>query len=196
MARKVVIFGGSFNPPCSHHQAITRILLGRFDEVIIVPCGARKDKSSVNIVEPRHRAAMALLAFGNLPNVLVDLFDLQNNSFTPTLFLQERYQKLFPGTEIWHAVGGDIISGGKEGKSEIHRVWHEGEKIWKSLQYAVIKRPDCIFIEEDMPPYAEFIDGMAGSSTIVREYIHSGLSTDGLVDPKVKVYIEQEKLYK
>lgn len=196
MTRKIAIFGGSFNPPCSHHQAIVRILSERFDKVIIVPCGIRKDKHSTNVVESRHRAAMVLLAFGGLPNAEIDLFDLQNNKFTPTIFLQERYQNLFPVAEIWHAIGGDIISGGKEGNSEIHRVWYEGEKIWRSLRYAVIKRPGYIFTKEDMPPCSELIDGVAGSSTIVREHIRSGLSIDGFVDPKVETYIEQHGLYK
>ncbi len=196
--RKIAIFGGSFNPPCSNHQIIARILAKRFDEVVIVPCGARKDKNSVSMVRSSDRGVMAKLAFDNLSNVSVDLFDLKNNSFTPTYFLQERYQKIFSDAQIWHVVGGDIICGGKTGKSEIHRVWHEGEKIWNTLRYAIIKRLGYVISKGDMPPRSELleVDVPGISSTIVRERVREQLPIDEFVDPKVKNYIEQQGLYK
>lgn len=199
MARNIAIFGGSFNPPCVHHQAIAQMLAKRFDGVVVVPCGIRKDKNSANIIDPRHRGEMAVLAFGGLPTVTIDLFDLQNNSFTPTFLIQERYEKKFPGDRIWHVIGGDIILGGKEGNSEIQRVWREGKKIWNLLRYAVVRRPGYAFAEEDMPPHSELMeigDGFGCSGTVVRERIRKGLAIDGLVDPKVRDYVERQGLYK
>ncbi|MDB6137426.1 MAG: ppnK, partial [Verrucomicrobiaceae bacterium] len=63
MALRIALFGGSFNPPGLHHQRIALALLARFDEVLVVPCGPRSDKSSTNMLPPVYRAAMTGMAF-------------------------------------------------------------------------------------------------------------------------------------
>ncbi|MFZ4768410.1 MAG: nicotinate-nicotinamide nucleotide adenylyltransferase, partial [Roseimicrobium sp.] len=82
MPRRIALFGGSFNPPGVHHQHIAELLARRFDEVRVVPCGPRPDKPEVNTVPAVFRAALCDLAFGGLERVVVDLFDLEGDSFT------------------------------------------------------------------------------------------------------------------
>jgi len=197
MKEKIAIFGGSFNPPCKHHQSIAEALSKHFDKVIIVPCGERKDKSTTNIIDSKHRGEMTVLTFSDLPNVTVDLFDLKSDKFTPTLYVHEHYQKIFPDADIWHVIGGDIVFGGKEGKSVIEQSWYRGEYIWKELKFAVIKRNGYSFAKKDLPPHSELIeiDELVGSSTSVRELIKTKESIDRYVDKKVKDYIEKNSLY-
>ena len=82
MCSTIAVFGGAFNPPGRHHRAIAEALSRQFDRVVVVPSGPRPDKPSMQDVEPIHRAAMADMAFRGLANVRVDLFDLEEGTFT------------------------------------------------------------------------------------------------------------------
>ncbi|MFH1187951.1 MAG: NAD(+) synthase [bacterium] len=139
--KRIAIFGGSFNPPCIHHIQIAKKLTEYFDKVVIAPCGTRKDKPSANIVDIKHRMEMAKLAFSGLRRVEFDFYDLENNVYTPAYYLQQRYEKTYPNDEIWHAIGTDLIKGGKEQQSEIHRNWILGGVIWQTLNWVAIIRP-------------------------------------------------------
>ena len=76
MPQRIAVFGGSFNPPGLHHRLVAEALVGHFDRIIVVPCGPRPDKLTTNDVETVYRAALADIAFRDLPRVEVDLFDL------------------------------------------------------------------------------------------------------------------------
>jgi len=202
---KIVIFGGSFNPPGKHHCQIAKELSRQFNLVIIVPCGPLPDKPSANIIELKHRKEMVELAFTDLVKpkqtkrgkTRFDFFDLDNRVYTPTYFLQKRYEKKFPRAEIWHLVGSDIIIGGRGKKSEIHRVWQRGNKIWKNLNFLVGLRPNYDICPEDLPPKARTIKikNADGSGTEIRRKIKSGESLENLLIPEVAGYIKKNKLY-
>lgn len=194
---RVVLYGGSFNPPGLHHCRIARELLNYFDRVIIVPCGYRGDKPSANIVELKHRAEMSKMAFAGLP-VELDLHDLERGVFTPTHKLQNRYENKFPDAEIWHAVGSDIVAGGAKGESQIHKIWQRGKMVWQIFQFAVTNRPDCVLNDNDLPPRSQIIEipGLYGSGTMIRELIAKGEPTKGLLLPEIAEYIAKNSLYK
>jgi len=194
---KIAIFGGSFNPPCNHHLQIIARLIHRFDKIIVFPCGLRQDKPSANVVAEENRMAMARIAFESIPRIQLDCFDLENKVYTPTYYLQQRYENLFPEAQIWHIVGGDIIIGGKSNQSEIHRVWHRGYEIWQNLNFTVIVRPDYDVAPEDLPPHSELIEikYIHGSGTMVRSRIANGESVDELVPSNVIKYIQEHRLY-
>jgi len=123
MQKRIVIFGGSFNPPGTHHVKMITPLLVAFDEVIVVPCGDRPDKPTTGAVSAADRAAMAHLAFGNIATkVRVDDFDLTGGTFMRTIDLQARYAHL---GEIWHVIGTDLIRGGAKGNADIQNIWRE-----------------------------------------------------------------------
>lgn len=196
---RVALYGTSANPPCRHHIRIAEELTKYFDKVIVIPCGIRPDKESANILPLHHRKALAEAAFGKLARIEIDYHDLENNSYTPTYYLQERYVEKFPGAELWHAVGTDIIVGGGAGNSEIHRIWNHGTLIWGKLNWAVVYRPGCEVTEKDMPPHSLgpiVIRNLVGSGTMVRQRIAKGEPISYLVIPEVETYIKKFDLYK
>ncbi len=212
-AKRVVVFGGSFNPPGKHHWRIAKELARQFDLVIVVPCGPRTDKPSANVIGLKHKKEMTKLAFASLaarfaesrresrrtdlPKIQFDFFDLDNNIYTPTYLLQKRYEAKFPNSEIWHFVGSDIIIGGRDEKSEIHRVWNHGNEIWKKLNFVIGLRPDYKVYQEDLPPKARTIEmkNAGGSGTEIRRRIAQNKPIDKLVTPEVKNYIIKHALY-
>ncbi|MCG3193115.1 MAG: NH(3)-dependent NAD(+) synthetase [Thermoanaerobaculia bacterium] len=195
--RRIAVYGGSFNPPSRHHQEIAGRLAGTFDLVIVVPCWLREDKASVSEVLPDHRRRMAEIAFSGLAKVRIDLIDMENREFTPTWKLDERMKARFPDAEIWHVIGGDLVVGGKAGRSEIQAGWQEGAKIWERLNFAVLTREGSGMTLEDLPPKSHLIDGsgLIGSGTLVRSRIASGADVASLLDPAVLAYIQKHGLY-
>ena len=193
----IVLLGGSFNPPHKPHKMSAKLLVKGSSQMFIIPCGSRRCKSSINMVSNEHRMEMIETAFAGLEKTKLDLYDLENDVFTPTYLLQKRYEELFPDAEIWHAIGEDIIAGGFSGNSEIHRSWDHGHEIWDKLNFLIITRPGYGARPEDMPPSSKIIEleKIIGSGTLVRERIRNGESISDLVDYGVEQIIKRYRLY-
>jgi NAD kinase len=191
MAHQIAVYGGTFSPPGLHHRRIAQELIRHFDQVMVVPCGPRPDKPCD--VEPVYRAAMADLAFRGLDGVKVELFDLEQATFTRTCELDSRYASK---GDVWHVVGTDLITDGRRGQSFIHKVWHNGPELWRKLNYAVIRRPGIDYHPDDLPPRHRFVDAdHAGSSFTLREKLYHGDRIDELVNPAVAEYLRRHRLY-
>ena len=194
MSQKIAVFGGSFNPPGLHHHRIAEVLEEQFDQVIVYPCGPRQDKPTTNDVDTVFRATMIDLCFADLPKVEVCLDDLELDKFTRTHELQALYA---PRGEIWHVIGSDLIAGGGEGKSFIHRVWQDAAELWKTLNFVVVTRPGFEIAPADLPPNHRVIELEAtGSSSHIREQLFHREPISHLVTSPVEAYIERYGLYK
>jgi nicotinate (nicotinamide) nucleotide adenylyltransferase len=190
----VAVFGGTFSPPGLHHRAIVQELARLFDHVIVVPCGPRPDKPATSDVDPIYRAALADNAFRGIPKVEVDLFDLEQATFTRTHELTDRYNER---GEVWHVVGSDLLTGGASGNSFIHNTWERGPGLWRTLNFAVLKRPGHVLGPGDLPPHHKLIDvAFDGSSAVIREKLYHRESVKGLVADDVAEYIERHRLYR
>lgn len=191
---RIAVFGGSFNPPGLHHRRIAELLALHFDEVVVVPCGPRPDKDTTNDIDPIHRAAMADIAFRDIPNVRVDLFDLEQQTFTRTHELNEWYRD---EGEVWHVVGTQLTAAGADGSSRIHVFWDQGEALWNEGRFAVIARPGEDPDPADLPPCHEvFHSDTAGSSAEVRERLFRRQDYRDLVPEAVAKYISRYGLYR
>jgi nicotinic acid mononucleotide adenylyltransferase len=140
---------------------------------------------------------MAELAFGELPGVSFDFSDLVAHDFSPTIDVQERYAKEFPGWQIWHAVGGDLVRNGHLDQSLIQTKWKKGQEVWEKLNFAVINHPGCPVDESDHPPHSKLINlpQLYGRSTIIRQRLAKNLPIDELVHAKILQYIVTHNLY-
>jgi len=196
MAAKVALFGGSFNPPGTHHRAVAEALAPHFDRIIVIPCGPRPDKPSTYEIEPYHRAALADITFHSLPKVEVDLFDLELASFSPNETFEARYGKL---GELWHVIGSDLCRGGASGQSPIHLCWGRGPELWRELNFCVMNRHGGEVHPDDLPPRNLVIDlppELSGPSAELREKIFLRQEYTGFVTPEVEAYIERYGLYR
>ncbi|MBL8152418.1 MAG: NAD(+)/NADH kinase [Blastocatellia bacterium] len=137
---------------------------------------------------------MADIAFRGIEKVSVELFDLEQATFTRTYQLQERYAER---GDIWHVVGTDLIKDGKSGNSFIHKTWERGEYIWHNYKFVSITRRGIESDSRDLPPNSILIDlNIEGASTLIREKIFRRESITGLVTAEVEQYIERYGLYR
>lgn len=194
MARRMALFGGSFNPPGLHHLRIAEVLAREFDEVRIVPCGPRPDKPEVNTVPSVFRAALCDLTFGCLKGAVVDLFDLEQDTFTRNYALEERYKA---ETEVWHVVGADWIEGGAQKRSAIHTGWEKGPELWECSRFAILTRAGHAIEPGDLPPNHVLIPlEIPGSSTLIRDSLLHRRAVDHLLTKKAHRYINRYGLYR
>ncbi len=194
--KKLITFGTSGDPYGNHHDQLRQIV-SQHGRVVVIPCGPRPDKMTVNDTLPVHRAAIADMALAGIPGVEVALFDLENGTFTPTHVLDQMYRDQ-TGLDIWHFVGGDQIAGGQHGKAKIQTGWARGMQDWNELQFIVTPRPDIPFDPADLPPRHILLEGtnIPGSSTDIRHLVYDRQPIDHLVRPRVADYIDRHGLYR
>lgn len=199
MSGTVYVVGGSFNPPGVHHVRIVETIAERTtdnDLIVVMPCGGRPDKQTTNDVASHHRAAMADLAFGHIRHVIVELEDLEQQTFTRTIDLDSRLKTRFPDKTIVHVVGADLIHRGDFQLSEIQTKWHRGHELWKSANFLVVPRSGYSMSEDDLPPHATVLPPtVTGSSSEIRRRIFEHQSYSTLVPAMVEQYIIRHGLY-
>ncbi len=194
MSKRVCLFTGSFNPPGLHHLEAVRQLAAHFDEVRIVASGFRADKPSNNAIPATIRATLIDLAFQDQAGVVVDHFDLENQSYTPNRQLDRRYGD---AAKVFHAVSAAMVRRGQRGESLIHRTWPEGAEAWQQLQFVVYKTPAMQLDEADLPPRCQLIDvPREGSSQSIRRRLYEGDQCTDQLAPRVRDYIERYGLYR
>ena len=195
MIKKIALFGGSFNPPGTHHVNIVYTLMDWFDDVYVIPCGDdRPDKSAAGSVSSEHRRDLVYLAFDGISQrVIIDDSDLVHHAYTRAYELQERYAR---EGEVWHAVGADIVRGGAQGRSQIHEIWMRGDVLWRVFNFAVFSRAGYPIDKSDLPPkHMHFSRQYSGASSDIRETMAQRKPIVGLVPRKVEAYIKTHQLY-
>jgi len=193
---KIVIFGGSFNPPGIHHKELVKALAKRFDRVVVLPCGFRPDKASHIQASDVDRRVMIKETFEGMDKVEISFVDLDHGEYTRTYELDKQLQKIY-GDDLWYAVGTDLIQGGSFGSSEIQKLWFRGPELWKNLNFAVVARKDMPASPCDFPPKNVLVQfDEVGSSSEIRKRCNQSKSIKGLVVPEVEQYIVNNNLYK
>jgi len=197
VSKKIAILGGSFDPITDAHLKVAAEIIHAkvTDEVWVVPCGPRKDKTL--IASPLERYLMCNLAvdstFGSRFPVKVKDFEIFEDEMIPTYFLLQRLQKEYPDNDFVIVLGADLVPQIKD--------WYEGEKLCKEGQFLVIPRPG--FEKQKLPrnfawleaPDLQLIHTQL-SSTEIRKRLKKDVSlVDGLVPPTVLAHIIRYDLY-
>jgi len=194
--KKIGIFGLSANPFGNHHlELINAVLkLNLFDIIYVVLCGPREtDKPTVDDIAPFHRANMASMALRGFSRKVKLVFDdLENDVFTRTKELEEKYSK---EGEVWHIIGYDLVKGKKT--SKILTEWEFGEELWYNSRFIIVPRDGYKVKKADLPPNSKLItQRIVGSSTKIRNIVFNHYLPDEYVCVEVAQYIDAFGLYK
>jgi nicotinate-nucleotide adenylyltransferase len=222
--RKLILFGGTFDPPHLGHVQCVEAVRRRFpdQEIWILPA-----KVTPGIGNGTKEAAapwgcryeMCQLTFGSLGSDQIVVSDIESKLPTPNYTIQtiEKIESLRPGAEIslvlgwdqfqhfarWHRPM-DIIA--KANLIVISRSagWEPDEAIAKAaaeigfdFRWAVDKTEAATFGGKSMI----FIDANTAdvSSTTIRNLLSEGLGDsagDGWLEPRTRNYITRHKLYR
>ncbi len=108
---RVLLFGGSFNPPTLAHEAIMRacLALPGFDEMWVLPSGSWAGKTIDTDDECRLQMVRLVHCevFASDPRLRVSDFELRLPRPTRTSRTLRTLHEAYPGTDFWFACGGD-----------------------------------------------------------------------------------------
>jgi len=193
VARRVGLFGGTFDPVHKAHVALAHAALRglALDEVRWVPSGHSWQKDH-RATPAEHRVAMVRLAMAGEPRFVLDRIEIQRPGPSYTLDTVRELQAAEPGTEWVLIIGQDQYTG-------LH-TWRDWQTLLGLVVLAVANRPG-----PPRQPHAEvqrFAHRMVPlpmldiSSTDIRQRVAAGASISHLVPPTVARYIESHGLYR
>ncbi|WP_341903797.1 nicotinate (nicotinamide) nucleotide adenylyltransferase [Polaromonas sp. YR568] len=106
--RRIGMFGGAFDPPHCAHQALARAAVEQLglDTLYVIPTGHAWHKPRA-LSAPKHRLAMAQLAFDGLPQVKVDDREMRRAGPSYTADTLAALQGEHPGAQLYLLMGAD-----------------------------------------------------------------------------------------
>jgi nicotinate-nucleotide adenylyltransferase len=196
VTKRIGIFGGAFDPPHLAHAALVQAAVAdlALDELRIVPTGQAWHKAH-SLSPAHHRLAMAQLAFGHLPRVVVDPCETQRAGPSYTVDTLTELQQQWPGAELLLVMGED--------QARALTSWHDWQQVLRLAIICVAERDDLTgFTPRFVPPKtleSRFrrlqIPAMPVSATDIRARIAAHQSVAPLVFEPVARYIDDHHLY-
>ena len=199
MKDRIVIFGGTFNPPTRAHLDIATEALYYLDaeKVLFVPVSDLYKKDDVEI--SYHRVNMLNLAIGNFRRLEIDFTEVDAVKLTYTYETVKKIKLQYQDKELFLLIGADNL--------EDFKNWKNQRSIMENCSLLVVNRNNSSIDEiiESNEILTEFkdkiieapIEEIEISSTEVRNRIASGEleGLENLVDKEVIDYIVENKLY-
>ncbi|MDP1648614.1 MAG: nicotinate-nucleotide adenylyltransferase [Rubrivivax sp.] len=192
-ARRVGLFGGSFDPVHDAHVALARAALAelQLDEVRWIPAGQAWQKSRP-LTDAVHREAMLRLAIHGEPHFVLDRIETERPGPSYTLDTVRTLAAAQPGTQWFLIIGHDQYAG-------LH-TWSGWQQLLGLVTLAVANRPGEVReVHEDVRRFAHQVVPLPMldiSATAVRERVAAGEDISKLVPPAVARYIDSHRLYR
>lgn len=189
---RILIFGGSFDPPTLAHEAIMRacLELPQFDEVWVMPSCSRADKAISTLDEHRLGMLKAVwrTAFEANPRLTVSDLEFRLGPPTRQLRTMRVLSARYPDARFWFAVGGDAYRDMAQ--------WYGARSFMDAIRLVV-------FTEKDMPSAdsnrlirlhlpAALHDMSSGR---VRNALARGADASAWISEPVQQYITEHGLY-
>jgi nicotinate-nucleotide adenylyltransferase len=192
-ARRVGLFGGSFDPVHNAHLALAGAALAelRLDQVRWIPAGRAWQKSRP-LTGAEDREAMLRLAIAGEPRFSLDRAEIERPGPSYTLDTVRSLAAAQPATQWFLIIGHDQYAG-------LHS-WNGWQQLLGLVTLAVANRPgepreaheQVRRFEHRMVP----LPMLDISATAVRARVAAGADIAALVPPEVARYIDQYRLYR
>jgi nicotinate-nucleotide adenylyltransferase len=202
--RRILLFGGTFDPPHLAHTRLPRIVadqVGCFC-ILYIPAAVSPFKLHDPTTEVEHRLAMLTLAVSDVPEAQISTLELDRTGPSYTCDTLEALQE-----EYGHGVSFRLLMGADHALQFYQ--WRNWPRILKLATPAVMLRPPVdeavfswqlrqTFGAEDARKWLGWlvrVPAMDISSSEIRRRLLAGEDTTGLLDPAVAQYIASHKLY-
>jgi nicotinate-nucleotide adenylyltransferase len=191
--RRIGILGGAFDPPHLAHVAMAEAAIAQFQlaELRVIPTGDAWHKPR-ELSEGHHRVEMSRLAFGHLPQVVVDDMELRREGPSYTIDTLQALVARNPSAQFYLVIGQD------QGKAL--GTWRQIEQIAQRAIICVAERETSGSSEapvprHDIPTQVLKLAQLPHSATEVRARVAHGQPIDALVPKTVALYIQRHHLY-
>lgn len=197
---KIIVFGGTFNPPHLGHQLMIEQVLSRpiegsfFDQLWLLPVG--QHSFAKQFVSNEHRLAMLDLMKQSiyeknpdlLEKIFIEKYELESNKESQTYSTLEALAKKYPEHQFSFLIGSDNL--------EKFHLWHDYKLMLSKYPFYIYPRANFVLkpLYKGMITLEDF-PKMQVSSTQVREAFANKASLNDLLDAKVIKYIRDNKLF-
>jgi len=192
-ARRVGLFGGSFDPVHNAHVALARAALAelQLDEVRWIPAGQAWQKAR-SLTDARHREAMLQLAIADEPRFVLDRIEIERPGPSYTLETVRALAAARPGTLWFLIIGHDQYAS--------LQTWNGWQQLLGLVTLAVANRPgEPREAHEEVRRFDHRVVPLPMldiSATAVRDRVAAGADISSLVPLGVARYIDQHRLYR
>lgn len=185
---RIVVYGGSFNPPHLGHVEAARTVSAELapDKFLIIPTNVSPHKMlAEGSPEPRARLEMCRLAFADIPGAEISDMELQREGKSYTAQTVEELRRSYPDDELFLVMGTDMLLSFES--------WYRFEYLFENCTLAVLARDE----DEDVQlirqrdvlaeKYGAKVvilkhDPVAASSSDIRERLRFGIGSELLPD--------------
>ena len=200
-AKRLGIFGGSFDPPHIAHIALAKHAVAQFElaELRIVPTGDPWHKDRTLTPSP-HRLAMTRLAFAEVPQAVVDPREIDREGATYTVDTLEELKAQAPEADLYLFIGAD--------QAHAFKTWNRWQEILALATVVVADRPMdaqgglASQWHNAVSPDVQRLDmpSLNVSATKIRAHLALGAHADSKIHAwlpaAVQHYIEKHSLYR
>lgn len=197
--KKIVIYGGSFNPPHIGHAIAIEAVLRNFkcDEIWIMPSSERKDKhigtAGLHRIKMLNILIKEFFPAGHASQIIkISKLELDRPALTTTYDTKIELEKLYPKNKFYFLIGSELLW-------DIRYDWVKGNELWENTNFLAIRKPETR-IPDKLPPNIRLVDKnivwVNISSTIIRNFIKKGYSGIPYILPEIASYIKKNGLYR
>ena len=203
-ARKVLVFGGSFNPPHRRHISLAQQAAAAIgaDEIRVIPANINPQRQEQPTTAAHHREAMLRIAFAGEARAVIDTQEIARGGASFTVDTLNNLRAQFPTAQFFMLLGGD--------QALNFYSWKDPHEILALATPVVVPRAPLnthdllqqIAARQDAAtanvwrPWILPLEAAADSSTQLRGNLKAGAPLDEtLIDPAVNAYIKQHSLY-
>ncbi len=194
--KRLGIFGGTFNPPHIGHARLAEHFVKtlELDRLLVIPTAEPPHKVSSDLASGEDRMTMCML---NFPDALISDIEMVRGGKSYTYDTLCEVKALYPDYELYFIVGSDMLL-------SFNR-WYKHEEILDMCTLCAADRQEenSLLKQNGIPDFFEGKKLIVSelmpfevSSTEIRNLIRNVASTDGLLDPAVRAYIDNKGLYR
>lgn len=186
---KIIIFGGSFDPPHLGHLKLIEHCLPICDKFIIFPAGRSPLKNENPIGDKKQRLEMLKLMIGSFPEkVKIDEFEFTQSGPSYTWATIQYLKKKYPDDDLTLILGADQLQ-------QFDR-WKNYQDIQSSVQILAFNRGESGYT----PLPGMMLDwikdfNIESSSSGIRKQLTKGELPNDQLPPAVLDYIRENNLY-
>ena len=193
--KRIVVYGGTFDPFHNGHLAVARSLLVELDAnaVIVVPTGRPWLRAGPPVASPEERLTMVCLAITGELGLEVSDVDIIRPGTTYSIDTLNDLRRLYGDEhDYFLAIGSDSVK-------DLHR-WHRCNDLTRACTFAVVQRPGSLTSTAiRLPAETLFVNGpmVDISASQIRQLYGTGNLSAGAkhVPPPVHRFIIESELY-
>lgn len=198
--KKIVIFGGAFNPPHNSHFILAEQIINEcesVEKVVFMPVNSKYQKKEI-LASNEHRYNMIKMVCDKNDNFEVSRLELDSEKVLTTIETLTLIKEQYPEKELIFTTGTDNL---KELET-----WNEPQRIVDNFKILVLERDEDNmdeiislneFLSRNQKAFIRLKNNIRTniSSTFIREKIRQGKSIRYLIPDEVYKYIKANKLY-